>query len=727
MKLKSAKIKNFKLLRDVRIEFSDDPQRPLTVIRAENGSGKTSTLMALRWALYGEKGLGDPTMRLSPTSWPSGQDCEVSVQLDFSHTLYSVIAGESVGTTTDYRLLRSVTERPEGNRPNRGADRPTLYQYGDSGLDKKHAPELLIEDMLPIEMKDIFFTDGDAALTFISPQLGKATRSNQVREAIRSLLGLVLLENVGYHIAEAKKRFNSGVSKLSGSAELADITRRLTEAEDGESRDTGRLRDVERQIEDLARRYEEADKRLQLALQAGDYEEVVREQNRARAQLKDAKDNEQPLKERHQQLLQDERLSLVMLGPVLEKGFSELAKLHDAGIIPSGSVPVLEERLDLRVCICGTPLTDGSEARQHVEHLISAQRTVDDKRKVLTELHHAAKVDLQRGDNAASSWIVSVNSLEKTRLNNRKGMAAAEDELKVSRDKIRRIDKARINEARKDRDSLLTSLTAKQDERRDLQTYIDKWQSTIGELTPRQNQLRRQDQKLAELNSRLTVTEDMALVVRGALEDLQQIYLARVSERLNSLFLEMVGADPASMAQLTGGEDERKASQVIASAAITSSYEIVVNSNRNTTLNPDHELSGAQKRALTFAFIWALTEVSQVVAPRIIDTPLGMMSGLVKRRVLELITSPSRVGDAEKQVVLFLTRDEIRGIESVVDARAGRIITFTNSDHYPIDVVNNPEVETPEILKCECDHRQWCRVCARRNDDEYGLVERPVV
>jgi DNA sulfur modification protein DndD len=727
MKLKSAKIKNFKLLRDVRIEFSDDPLRPLTVIRAENGSGKTSTLMALRWALYGEKGLGDPTMRLSPTSWPSGQDCEVSVQLDFSHTLYSVIAGESVGTTTDYRLLRSVTERPEGNRPNRGADRPTLYQYGDSGLDKKNAPELLIEDMLPIEMKDIFFTDGDAALTFISPQLGRATKSNQVREAIRSLLGLGLLENVGFHIAEAKKRFNSGISKLSGSAELADITRRLTEAEDGESRDTRRLRDVERQIEDLARRYEEADKRLQLALQAGDYEEVVREQNRARAQLKDAKDNEQPLKERHQQLLQDERLSLVMLGSVLDKGFGELAKLHDAGVIPSGSVPVLEERLDLGVCICGTPLTEGSEARQHVKHLISAQRTVDDKRKVLTELHHAAKVDLQRGENAASSWIVSVNSLEKTRLNNRKAMASAEDELKVCQEKIRRIDKAKINEARKDRDSLLTSSTAKQDERRDLQTYIDKWQSTIDELTPQQNQLRRQDQKLAELNSRLTVTEDMALVVRGALEDLQQIYLARVSERLNSLFLEMVGADPASMAHLTEGDGDRKASQVIASAAITSNYEIVVNSNHNTTLNPDHELSGAQKRALTFAFIWALTEVSQVVAPRIIDTPLGMMSGLVKRRVLELITSPSRASDAEKQVVLFLTRDEIRGIESVVDARAGRIITFTNSDHYPVDVVSNPGLETPEILKCECSHRQWCRVCARRNDHEYGLVERPVV
>jgi DNA sulfur modification protein DndD len=145
-------------------------------------------------------------------------------------------------------------------------------------------------------------------------------------------------------------------------------------------------------------------------------------------------------------------------------------------------------------------------------------------------------------------------------------------------------------------------------------------------------------------------------------------------------------------------------------------------------LNPDNELSGAQKRALTFSFIWALTEVSQVIAPRIIDTPLGMMSGRVKQRVLELITTPSsNPADVEKQVILFLTRDEIRGIEPIVDARAGRVITFTNPDQFPVDVVNDPHVDVPEVLRCECNHRQFCVICARRNDDQYGLIERPIV
>ena len=49
---------------------------------------------------------------------------------------------------------------------------------------------------------------------------------------------------------------------------------------------------------------------------------------------------------------------------------------------------------------------------------------------------------------------------------------------------------------------------------------------------------------------------------------------------------------------------------------------------------PDRDLNGASRRALTLAFILALTKVSEVEAPNIIDTPLGMMSGYVKRSVL---------------------------------------------------------------------------------------------
>ena len=76
-------------------------------------------------------------------------------------------------------------------------------------------------------MKDIFFTDGDAALT-------SSHHSSRAIGAIRSRrrrLGLGLFEEAGNHINGAR-RFNSEVSNLSGAGELTNITRQLTHAED---------------------------------------------------------------------------------------------------------------------------------------------------------------------------------------------------------------------------------------------------------------------------------------------------------------------------------------------------------------------------------------------------------------------------------------------------------------------------------------------------------------
>ena len=85
MQLVAAKIKNFKLLENIDLKFSTDPTRPLTVIRAENGSGKTSVLNALMWGLYGTAGLpeGAEAVRLTSSAAPVGQSVEIQVIVEF--------------------------------------------------------------------------------------------------------------------------------------------------------------------------------------------------------------------------------------------------------------------------------------------------------------------------------------------------------------------------------------------------------------------------------------------------------------------------------------------------------------------------------------------------------------------------------------------------------------------------------------------------------------------
>ncbi|MCY3667643.1 MAG: hypothetical protein OXH81_18410, partial [Gemmatimonadetes bacterium] len=192
---------------------------------------------------------------------------------------------------------------------------------------------------------------------------------------------------------------------------------------------------------------------------------------------------------------------------------------------------------------------------------------------------------------------------------------------------------------------------------------------------------------------------ESAKVLKSAYERITNEELTKVSEQMNDNFLEMIGADPDQGA-------------IIRRAEISEDFDIIVYGPEKRTLNPDRDLNGASRRALTLAFILALTEVSQAKAPNVIDTPLGMTSGYVKNSILRTAARKSA------QLVLFLTHDEISGCEEIIDEAAGKIVTLTNPAHYPKVLVNDPGDVERKVLSCDCDHRSECQLCQRRTDVE---------
>jgi DNA sulfur modification protein DndD len=214
-----------------------------------------------------------------------------------------------------------------------------------------------------------------------------------------------------------------------------------------------------------------------------------------------------------------------------------------------------------------------------------------------------------------------------------------------------------------------------------------------------------------ELQDRVDVAEDLLGLVQRTLATLEGDYLGKASKRMNELFMKIAGSTP------------EVSSSVFNEVRITPNYEIEVLSGGGygRTLDPDFEINGASKRALTLSFIWALMEVADVSAPRIIDTPLGMTSGGVKSRFVDLLTQPS---SNEFQIILLMTRSEIAGVEDLIDERAGVIQTLSSSHQYPVDLVNDWGGVRPTVRVCSCDHRHSCQICARRDDHAHHLAER---
>ena len=131
-------------------------------------------------------------------------------------------------------------------------------------------------------------------------------------------------------------------------------------------------------------------------------------------------------------------------------------------------------------------------------------------------------------------------------------------------------------------------------------------------------QILKSQRKLSRQRANEQAASDLLAVLNGTIDVLRGEKLSTVSDEMNRLFLDMIVADPDQNA-------------IIRKAEITADYDIIVTGTRDRRLDPDVDLNGASRRALTIAFILALTKVSETAAPNIIDTPLGMTAGQVKR------------------------------------------------------------------------------------------------
>lgn len=714
MKISAARIRNFKLLRKIDINFSVDPQKPLTIIRAENGSGKTSTLQAFRWAFHGNNVLEEPGVRLSPANWPDGKPCEISIEIDFIHTATSEVGNKRMESKQHYMLKRQVIERPAGDEPNKEKERMTLYErtdIGDKPVDKSIGDHL-ISTIFPEKMSDIFFTDGDVAMTFISRRFSKDVRQNKVKSAIRLLLGVDLLDQVDACIQKHRVRIHREIKSNTSSEKLKKITGEIEKCTEEKNDSEKNVATLNEKIENMEKERIDFEKELTQILEEGSYEQLARQHDTSKELLGEYKDEENRLQRSHQELFQDETLSQGLLELKLKQGFDYLDSLHAKGTIPRATVPILKERLELKKCICGADLSDGTMERENVTKLIQKHRLDDDKIEHLSSLYYQTKSEMEKqASQDTKKWLDLYTNIVEQRLSIDKKIENTGKELKSVEAKLDKIDEKEIQQKRTHVKMLTDALEQCKKELYKEKGKIEGIKPHLKELDKEQKKLRDKDEKIFNLDRQITAIDDLKYVVSSTLEEMTGDCLKTVSDRMNKLFLGMIGTE------------REQEDAVFQGVEINDEYNILVKTKDNRTLSPDYEVNGASQRALTFAFIWALTEVSEVVAPRIIDTPLGMMSGSVKRRVLEMISKVTDE-DIDRQVILFLTQSEISHTEDILDDSSGKTCTLIKTDDYPTDLINDPKAMQSEVRLCGCSHRQYCVHCERKNHADFKLSYR---
>ncbi|MDP1773618.1 MAG: hypothetical protein Q8L15_15205 [Methylobacter sp.] len=713
MKLISARFKNFRLLKDLSLDFSTDTNKPLTVIRAANESGKTTSETALIWGFYGsDKALPNKGKKypLYPSDAVSRGErkVEISVEIDFeTDQIVSIGKGKQEIKTVHYRLIRSCIEYPSSDEyVKRESEILTLNEITKQGSERVLDSNVrsIIENSIPVALKDVYFTDGDSAMSFIESAATQGVKRKRVRDAVEALLGLQVLETTIKHLDLAAKRFSARIDNTNYSDKLESLNDKIEGYDEDIAEWEDKLIGFESEIQNGEITLIQTKKKIENILKLGDKSKLVSDIKICETHINRNNEAADKALQQLSSLLRDGDLAASMIATSANKGYEILDRLHKKKELPKVNIPILEELLTRTSCFCGAVLTEespeGLKRQQSIKQKIESSRSADELQEAASSLFYSEKAS-SFDASVTDVWMKKYDSFFNDYENRSTDARNFKVELDIKNAEIDLIKDDQIVQLRVSESSLIKKLN-------DARVKVGQLLEQIKDGKERQSDYKKErDSVEGKLDKKDDSTDKLKLsrltktVFEQVFDRLRKDEVRNVSHEMNRIFLDMIGSDPDAN-NLT----------MITKAELTEDFDILVYGPHGHKLNPDQDLNGASRRAITLAFILALTKVSEVKAPNVIDTPLGMMSGYVKQSVLK------KTLEEGTQVILFLTHDEIQGVESILDVKAGMVYTLSNPAHYPRMLINKPTIDDARIIRCSCNHRQSCVICERKNIEE---------
>ena len=246
MIIKEIRMHNFRQYKDASLQFSVDPERNITLVMGDNGTGKTTLAQAFLWCLYGvtDFEMQEVINRKVRDKLPPGGKQKTSVEMDVNYNDIDY-------TITREQVFKKIQVRVECSR-----SKISVYHKVNGNmvyLDETDV-HLLIKRMLPKELSRFFFFDGER-IRVMSDEINHG-KSKDFKDAVSGLVGLISMQNAIQHMKPSYSAntvigyYNKKID-AQGDANLQKYTKEiqlLTDQKDDASR---RLGEIEPQIKSL--------------------------------------------------------------------------------------------------------------------------------------------------------------------------------------------------------------------------------------------------------------------------------------------------------------------------------------------------------------------------------------------------------------------------------------------------------------------------------------------
>lgn len=643
MKISKIDIENFRQHRSVSLDLRG-PRGSFVILRGLNGAGKTNFLKAVTWAVTGQLGRGEPGY--VPSTLASfgaisetaiGQDLSVRVQLEIELPDGKVA---ELNRTLDLRRVSADLLESTGETLR------VTAQQADGGWQNEAEPDLWLDRYLPKRFSHYFFFDGEQLEKFF-----KETEARYVQDAVLEIAQIDNLVRMVERLAQVESEITKEAAKLQSGAGGGNLDTKFLELEKKRTQ-------LEKQIDTKRSQLEANDAQInKLRAKAGDVQAIQAEMRR-RDTLKNVADQAQEALDR---ATLDYGGWITSVAPfmLLSEGIAGLEREIDQArkekVLPPAYEPdTLKELLDSKKCVCGRKIGDGDDAHQHIQELI-------EEFAALSEIGEAL-----RGLEGPLNQLKGKFGDRKDRLSKLTGDLQAATEK--ARDSMSKYDALRKQLAGHDDQEIAMFSTA-------FDNAIEAGQRLARDIATLTRDIEDNKKERDSVQKEIEVAGAKDASKKALFEELEFVKL--VLAEAQSLFDRLKDEVRSSVAENLDREFQSMIwkKEAFEPVEIDENYHVRV-TNKQGFENREG-LSAGETACLAFAFALTLSKVAGFSYPMVVDSPLGRLSGEVKRSVSEVLARylVSENGEDSRQLIMLVTDEEFdESVQEVLSASGPTVL-----------------------------------------------------
>lgn len=356
MRIDRIALKNFfRYYGTQTIVFSKETNKNVTVIRGENGTGKTTLLNAFYYVMYGDV--------MEPLKLDNMLNLRAAEELREGEVISA-----SVGMEFEERNERYLVNREEKFEKINGKIVHDKHKYIEiyridsiTGNAEKEDDDF-IEKIIPKRLRSFFFFDGERI-----NKLAQVDGKEEIKKAILDILGVTMLDNMSKDLEQIKTEYTKELSKFSDAEgqEIADLL-------DGYRIEKNICNEKLEKEKENIKNEERARERAKNYLSQCN-SEVIREK---RNQIEEIENNIVRNKKSILNVNSDiktlisNKLKVKLMSPYFEEILKVLDDKREKGQLPSNiKTQFLDDLLERGMCICGCHLEEDSEGYKNIIEL----------------------------------------------------------------------------------------------------------------------------------------------------------------------------------------------------------------------------------------------------------------------------------------------------------------------------------------------------------------------